>query len=148
MTTSTVGPALGRVDGDRDATAVVDDAHATVGEQRDLDVVAVARERLVDGVVDDLVDQVVQAALAGRADVHAGALADRLEPLENRDRAGVVPAVAGLGAVFVVLDGGVLCSATGGSAPQALTRDGGRPPRIFGADHSMTLEFRAQMRRE
>ena len=48
-------------------------------------VVAEAGERLVDRVVDDLVDEVVQAALAGRADVHAGALADRLEALEDRD---------------------------------------------------------------
>ena len=59
--------------------------------------VAVAGQRLVDGVVDDLLDEVVQAALAGRADVHAGALADRLEPLEHLDRAGVVG--AGLDAV-------------------------------------------------
>ena len=56
----------------------------------DLDVVAVAGERLVDGVVDDLVDQVVQAAHAGRADVHAGPLADGLEALEDRDVLGVV----------------------------------------------------------
>ena len=63
---------------------------AAVGQQRDLDVVGVAGQRLVDRVVDDLPDQVVQAALAGRADVHAGALADRLEALEDRDRAGVV----------------------------------------------------------
>ena len=52
--------------------------------------VAEAGERLVDGVVDDLVDEVVQAPLAGRADVHARAQADRLEPLEDRDVLGVV----------------------------------------------------------
>ena len=45
--------------------------------------VAVAGQRLVDRVVDDLVDQVVQAALTGGADVHAGPLADRLETLED-----------------------------------------------------------------
>ena len=50
--------------------------------------------------------------------------------------------------VFVVLDGGVLCSATGGGAPQALTRDGGRRPILSGSDHSMTLEFQAQARQE
>ena len=50
--------------------------------------------------------------------------------------------------VFVVLDGVVLCSATGGGAPQALTRDGGRRPNFTGSDHSMTLEFQAQMRQE
>ena len=75
-------PSLGR-DVDRDAAAVVDDPDPAVGQQGHLDPVAVAGQRLVDGVVDDLVDQVVQAALAGRADVHAGALADRLETLED-----------------------------------------------------------------
>ena len=48
--------------------------------------VAVAGQRLVDGVVDDLVDEVVQAALTGGADVHAGALADGVETLEDGDR--------------------------------------------------------------
>ena len=61
-------------------------------QDRDLDPVAVAGQRLVDGVVHDLPHQVVQAALAGGADVHAGALADRLEALEDLDRAGVVGA--------------------------------------------------------
>ena len=73
-----------------DAAAVVDDADAAVGQQGDVDGVGVAGEGLVDRVVDDLPDQVVQAALAGGADVHAGTLADRLEPLEDGDRAGVV----------------------------------------------------------
>ena len=82
-------PSAGR-DVDGDAAAVVDDAHAAVGEQRDVDAVGVAGEGLVDRVVDDLPHQVVQAALTGRADVHAGTLADRLEALEDRDRAGVV----------------------------------------------------------
>ena len=52
--------------------------------------VGVAGQRLVDGVVDDLVDQVVQAALAGRADVHARPLAYRLEALEDGDGPRVV----------------------------------------------------------
>ena len=77
----------------RDAAAVVDDLDAAVGAQREHDAVAVAGERLVDGVVDDLGDQVVQAALTGRADVHARALADGLEALQHRDRRGVVVAV-------------------------------------------------------
>ena len=49
------------------------------------DLVAEAGERLVDRVVHDLVDEVVQARHAGRADVHARALADRLEALEDGD---------------------------------------------------------------
>jgi len=75
-----------------DAAAVVDDPHASVGEQRDDDLVAVARERLVDGVVDDLRDEVVEAALAGRPDVHSGPLAHGLKALEHRDHRGVIAA--------------------------------------------------------
>ena len=51
----------------------------------DLDRVVVARHRLVDGVVDDLVDEVVEAARAGRADVHPGPEPDRLEAFEDGD---------------------------------------------------------------
>ena len=78
-------PLLGRVHVDREATAVVTHPHAAVGEQGDLDAVGVTGQRLVDGVVDDLLYQVVQAALGGRADVHAGTLADGLESLEDGD---------------------------------------------------------------
>src|SRR5690606_37635528 len=72
------------------AAAVVDDAETAVGEERHLDLGAIAREGFVDGVVDDLVHQVVQTALTGRADVHAGPLAYRLETLEDGDRRCVV----------------------------------------------------------
>ena len=75
---------------DRDAPAVVGDPAAAVGEQRHLDARAVTGHGLVDGVVDDLVDQVVQAGGAGGSDVHAGAFADRLEALEHRDVLGAV----------------------------------------------------------
>ena len=89
------GPLLDRVHVDRDATAVVLDPDAAVGEQGDPDGVAVAGQRLVDGVVDDLPHHVVQAALAGGADVHTGALADRLEALENGDGAAGVGVLGG-----------------------------------------------------
>ena len=79
------GLALGGVHVDRDAAAVVGGAHAAVGHERHGDGVAMAGERLVDGVVDHLVDEVVQTPLARRADVHAGTLAYGLETLENRD---------------------------------------------------------------
>ena len=79
-------PLLFRVHVDRNATTVVHDPHAATFEQRDLDGVAETRQGLVDGVVHDLPHQMVQAALAGRTDIHAGALADRLEPFEHGDR--------------------------------------------------------------
>ena len=89
--------ALGRVHVGGDAAPVVLDPDRAVLHQGDVDGVGVAGEGLVDRVVDDLPHQVVQAALAGGADVHAGALADRLEPLEDGDRAGVVGLPVALG---------------------------------------------------
>ena len=50
---------------------------------------------LVDGVVDDLPHEVVQAARTGGADVHPGALADRIEALEHLDVLGGVALVPG-----------------------------------------------------
>ncbi len=49
------------------------------------DGVAEAGEVLVDRVVEHLEDTVVQAALVRVADVHPGALADRLQPFEFVD---------------------------------------------------------------
>ena len=84
-TTSTAGRPSFSMHRDGDAAPVVDDRDRVVGVDRDGDLGAEAGERLVDGVVDDLVDEVVQAHHAGRADVHARALADRLEAFEDRD---------------------------------------------------------------
>ena len=67
----------------------------------DVDAIAEAGERLVDGVVDDLVHHVVQAgAVIGVADVHAGALAHRLQALEDLDALLVV--IAAVVAVVAV----------------------------------------------
>ena len=53
--------------------------------------VRVARQRFVDGVVDGFVDELVEAALGRVADVHARALANRLEAFEDLDLlAGIV----------------------------------------------------------
>ena len=79
-----------RVRIDRDATTVVFDPATAIGEQGDDDAVGEAGHRLVDGVVDDLPDEVMEAGQAGRADVHARALAHRVEALEDLDVLGAV----------------------------------------------------------
>ena len=57
---------------DRDARACVANGHGVVRMDRDVDQVVAAGERLVDRVVDHLVDEVMQAARARRPDVHPG----------------------------------------------------------------------------
>ncbi len=75
----------------RNAAPVVDHGNGIVRVDDDLDVVAVPRQRLVDRVVHDLEHHVVQPGAVGRVpDVHAGALAHRIESLEDLDAVGVV----------------------------------------------------------
>jgi hypothetical protein len=83
-------PVLDRVLVDRDAAAVVDHPDPAVGGQGDVDPRAVAGQGLVDGVVDDLVHEVVEPSEPGRPDVHPRSLADRLKPFEDGDRFGGV----------------------------------------------------------
>ena len=69
----------------RDAAAVVGDGDGVAGlVQGDGDGVGVAVEVLVDGVIDDLPDEVVQPLGVDAADVHRRPLADRLQPFEDR----------------------------------------------------------------
>jgi len=84
------GPLLLRVHVGGNAAAVVLDRNAAVPMHGDEDPVARARQRLIDRVVDDFVDEVVQAAGRGAADVHARAAAHRIEPLEHLDILGGV----------------------------------------------------------
>src|SRR5262245_9193750 len=91
------GALLQRVLVHGNAATVVHHAYAAVGEENDIDAIAIAGQCLVDRVVDDLVHQVVEAPLAGRAHIHTWALAYCLESLQYGDRPGVV-----LDAVVVV----------------------------------------------
>ena len=75
---------------DGDAAAIVADLDATVLEQAHIDLFGESRHRLVDGVIDDLPHQMVQAPLSGRADVHAGTFANGLETFEDGDLRGAV----------------------------------------------------------
>jgi hypothetical protein len=77
---------------DRDAAAVVDDAHPAVGEESNLDLGGVAGHRLVDGVVNDLPHAVVETGRTGAADVHAGALPNGVEPFQHLHAVGPVRA--------------------------------------------------------
>ena len=79
--------AFALVDVDRNAAAVVAHRHRAVGIEHDVDGGGVAGERLVDRVVDDLVDHVMQAgAVIGVADIHARPLAHGVEALQHPDR--------------------------------------------------------------
>ena len=77
----------------RDAAAVVGDLDDVVLQDLDLDVVTVTGQCLVD--------QMMQAPLAGGADIHAGALAHGLQTLQDLDLTGVILVVGsgfGIGA--------------------------------------------------
>ena len=70
---------------DRNAAAVVADRQPVAGGELDLDAGGMAGHRLVHGVVEHLGGEMMQAALVGAADIHAGAAADRLQPFEDLD---------------------------------------------------------------
>jgi hypothetical protein len=53
---------------------------------------AISSERLINCVIDDFIDEVVEAALTSGADIHTWALADSGQTLKNCDRTGVVAA--------------------------------------------------------
>src|SRR4029079_4994910 len=69
---------------------VVFDGDRVVGMDRDANRVGKSNQRFVDRVVDDLVDEMVKAALRRGSDVHARALAYCLEALEDLNLPGVV----------------------------------------------------------
>ncbi len=83
--------AFALVDVDGDAAAVVAHRAGAVRIERHQHLGGVAGQRLVDGVVDDLVDHVVQTGtVVGVADVHARPFAHRVEALQDLDRLGVI----------------------------------------------------------
>ncbi len=74
-----------RVGVDRDAAAIVGDGQVAVIGQLDLDPVGEARDGFVHGVVEDFGEEVVEGALVGAADIHAGTFADRFEAFQDLD---------------------------------------------------------------
>ena len=78
------------VDSGGNSAAVVGDPDDVAGENVHLDVCAVSGKSLIYGVVDDFVNKVMKSALAGRADIHTGALSDGLKTLQHLNLFGVV----------------------------------------------------------
>jgi len=79
------------VDVHGNAATIVADGNGLIGMDGHPDILAIACQRLVDGVVDHLEDHVMQAgAIVGIADVHTGALANRIQSLEDLDGGAVV----------------------------------------------------------
>jgi hypothetical protein len=65
-----------RMNVDRNTAAIVTEGTGTVDVQSDVDTVAVARQMLVDRVVENLKNAMVQPALVGWPNVHPGPLPD------------------------------------------------------------------------
>ena len=82
---------LDRVHVHGNATAVVFNGDGIVRVNDHVHAVGVAGQRFVDRVVHHFVHEVVKATRRRGPDVHAGALADRFEPLENGDAVCAVP---------------------------------------------------------
>ena len=72
------------------AAAIIDDCHGAINVNGHRDVLAVPGKGLINGVVDHLVHEVVEAARRSGPDVHAGALPDRFQALEDLDLSGIV----------------------------------------------------------
>ena len=66
-----------------DTAAVVGDSDHIAGQNLYLNMGTEARQRLVDGVVHDLIHQMVQTTGAGGGDVHTGALSDGLQAFQH-----------------------------------------------------------------
>ena len=77
------GDALLGVDAHRNATAVIGDPHHVFRQDVHGDLRAVAGKCLINGVIDDLIDQMVQPLGTCGADVHARTLPDCLQPLQH-----------------------------------------------------------------
>src|SRR5581483_7267711 len=74
-------------------TAVVNHRDRIVDVDGDFDLVGESGERLVNGVIDDFVDEMVQTHFAGRSDVHCRTFADGFHTAEDLDGVGGVISV-------------------------------------------------------
>ena len=70
---------------DRNTAAVVYNRNGVVLVNGHVDLRAESGQSLVDGVVDDLIDQMVKTTRTSGANVHARTFADRFQALEHLD---------------------------------------------------------------
>jgi hypothetical protein len=70
---------------DRNAAPVVANGERAIAMDRHVDLGAMACKMLVDRVVENLKNAMVQPALIGMADVHAGTLAHRIQAFQLID---------------------------------------------------------------
>ena len=75
---------------DRDTPPVISHSTTTIRQQLDQHHRPIAGNSFVDTVVSDLFDQVVRPVIAGRTDVHAGSLANRLQAFQDLDLTGII----------------------------------------------------------
>ena len=63
----------------RNTPAIIDNGNAIIDVNRHIDFVAVTCQSFIDGVVDDLIDEVVKSPFAGVTDVHSRTLSDSFQ---------------------------------------------------------------------
>jgi len=80
---------------DGDASSVVDDGYGAIGHDLDVAFGGAAGHGFVDGIIDGLPDEVMQAVEVGSADVHSGSFAYGFESFEDLDVGGLVASIVG-----------------------------------------------------
>ena len=91
------GLLLGRVHVHGNAAAIVEDSYGIVFVDGDVDLIAVAGESFVHGIVHNFPDKMVQSELARGTDVHRGALAHGFYAAEDFNGRSVVRVSRALG---------------------------------------------------
>ena len=72
------------------SASIIRNRRGTVRFQSHLNAITIPRKMLVHGVVQDLVDQVIQTLGGHAANIHSRALTDRLQSFQNGDAGSVV----------------------------------------------------------
>ena len=74
----------------RDTPAIIFDGDRIIFMQDDIDRSAISRHCFVDTVVDDFVNELMQAIFAGIPDIHSRTFSNSLQPFQHGNRACIV----------------------------------------------------------